>query len=111
MTSVENQSGVKYDTGKPEYGLIPPFALEELAIVLTIGAQKYDRENWRKVPDATRRYFDALQRHLWAYKRGEKFDPETKRPHLGHALACLVFLFEHDTGYAQPTVKPTVSAT
>jgi hypothetical protein len=101
---IEQQSpleGRKYDSDKPEYGLIPPFALEELAHVLTIGAKKYARENWRYVPEAERRYYDALQRHLWAWKRGERFDPETGRHHLGHAAACLFFLYEHDTGHAK----------
>jgi hypothetical protein len=89
------QDGQKFDENKPEYGLIPPYALEELAVVLTAGANKYARENWRFVPEAKRRYFDAMQRHLWAWKRGEIFDPETGRPHLGHAAACLFFLLEH----------------
>lgn len=92
--------GRKFDTGKPEYGLIPPHALEELAVVLTIGAQKYERDNWRYVSDAERRYFDAMMRHLWAWKRGERIDPETGRNHLAHAACCLFFLYEHSTGNA-----------
>ena len=99
--------GKKYDAGKPEYGLIPANALEELAVVLTIGAQKYARENWRVVPDGKRRYFDAMQRHLWAWKRGEVFDPETGRSHLGHAAACLFFLYELDTTVHNLSSKDT----
>ena len=94
------QEGRKFDSNKPEYGLIPPYALEELATVLTVGANKYSRENWRFVPEAKRRYFDAMQRHLWAWKRGEILDLETGRHHLGHAAACLFFLFEHDLNKA-----------
>jgi hypothetical protein len=86
--------GRKYDSGKPEYGLIPAKALDDIAKVLTIGAQKYSRENWKQVPDGPRRYFDALQRHSWAYKAGELTDPETGLPHLAHAAACLLFLLE-----------------
>lgn len=97
--------GRKFDECKPEYGLIPPFALEELADVLTIGAKKYARDNWKYVPDAKRRYFDALQRHIWAWKRGERFDSETGKHHLGHAAACLFFLYEHDIGKATPEPK------
>jgi hypothetical protein len=93
-------SGIKFDLGKAEYGLIPPHALDELAVVLTLGAQKYKRENWRFVADAERRYFDALQRHVWAWKRGEVYDSETGRHHLAHAMCCLVFLYEHTTGNA-----------
>lgn len=94
----ELTEGVKYDIGKPEYGLIPPHSLHQLVLVLTAGAQKYDRENWRQVQDGKRRYFDALQRHLWAWKRGEILDPETKLPHLAHAMCNLFFLHEIDIG-------------
>lgn len=88
-------NGRKYDSGKPEYGLIPPITLDYVARVLTIGAEKYSRENWRYVDDAERRYFDAAQRHIWAWKRGESNDPETGLPHLTHAICCLMFLNEY----------------
>jgi hypothetical protein len=86
--------GVKYDTGKPEYGLIPPYALDEMVKVLTAGAQKYSADNWRKVDNGQVRYFNAMQRHVWAWKRGEHFDPETGLHHLAHAACCLYFLME-----------------
>jgi hypothetical protein len=90
-------AGRKFDGGKLEYGLLPPLALEETVKVLTFGAQKYERDNWQKVPDAKRRYFDALQRHVWAWKQGEQMDPESGIHHLAHAMCCLMFLYEHDT--------------
>lgn len=90
------EAGIKYDNGKPEYGLLPPFALEEVAKVLTFGAQKYDRENWKKLDELERRYFDAAQRHLWAIKRGEDRDPESGLHHLAHAATCLLFLLESE---------------
>ena len=92
--------GRKFDGGKLEYGLLPPHALEETVKVLTFGAQKYERGNWIKVPDSKRRYFDALQRHMWAWKRGEQIDPESGLHHLAHAMCCLMFLYEHDTIYS-----------
>ena len=91
------KQGRKFDAGKQEYGLIPPYALDELATILTIGAQKYDRDNWRFVNNGERRYFDAMQRHIWAWKRGERTDPESGRHHLGHAMANLFFLYEIET--------------
>jgi hypothetical protein len=92
--------GRKFDGGKLEYGLLPPHALEETVKVLTFGAQKYERGNWIKVPDSKRRYFDALQRHMWAWKKGEQIDPESGLHHLAHAMCCLMFLYEHDTIYS-----------
>ena len=92
--------GRKFDGGKPEYGLLPPLALEETVKVLTFGAQKYERDNWKKVPDSKRRYFDAMERHIWAYKKGEQMDPESGIHHLAHAMCCLMFLYEHDIMYS-----------
>jgi hypothetical protein len=92
--------GRKFDGGKLEYGLLPPKALQDIVEVLTFGAQKYERDNWKCVPDAKRRYFDALQRHLWAWKNGEQIDVESGLHHLAHAGCCLMFLMEHDTIYS-----------
>lgn len=89
--------GRKFDGGKLQYGLVPPNALEAMVEILTFGAEKYEPDNWKRVPDAKRRYFDALQRHLWAWKKGEQCDQETGKNHLAHALCCLMFLYEHDT--------------
>ena len=88
--------GRKFDGGKLQYGLLPPLALAETVKVLTFGAEKYEPDNWKFVPDSKRRYFDALQRHLWAYKAGEQMDPESGIHHLAHAMCCLMFLYEHD---------------
>ena len=93
-------AGRKFDGGKLEYGLVPPKALEATVEVLTIGAQKYARDNWKYVPDSKRRYFDAAMRHMWAWKQGEQNDPEDGKHHLAHALCCLMFLYEHDTIYS-----------
>jgi ribosomal protein L32 len=46
------------------------------------------------VPDAKRRYFDAAQRHIWAWKAGEETDSETGASHLAHAICCLMFIME-----------------
>ena len=91
---MDELEGKKYDTGKTEYGLMPPYALQEFADVLTYGARKYSMDNWKKVPDAKRTYFDAAMRHMWAWKRGEKTDPETGLHHMAHAMCCLAFIID-----------------
>lgn len=93
--------GRKFDGGKPQYGLLPPLALKATAEILTFGAEKYEPDNWKYVPDSKRRYFDALQRHVWAWKEGETNDPESGKHHLAHALCCLMFLYEHDIKYSK----------
>lgn len=92
--------GRKFDADKLEYGLTPPLAYKAMVDVLTFGAQKYERDNWKRVPDSKRRYFDALQRHVWAWKEGEVLDPESGKHHLAHAMCCLYFLYEHDVKYS-----------
>jgi hypothetical protein len=88
--------GRKFDGGKLQYGLVPPLALRETVKVLTFGAEKYEPDNWRRVPDGPRRYFDAAQRHLWAYKEGEVIDPESGVNHIAHAICCLMFMLDLD---------------
>jgi len=95
-----NTGGRKFDGSKLEYGLLPPLALKATVDILTFGAVKYERDNWKIVPDAKRRYFDALQRHLWAWKEGEYIDPESRKHHLAHAMACLMFVYEHAVKYS-----------
>ena len=92
--------GRKFDGGKIRYGLLPPLALKATADVLTFGAEKYEPNNWKHVPDSINRYFDAAQRHMWAYKEGEIIDSDSGRHHLAHAICCLMFLYEHDILYS-----------
>ena len=105
LSLISEPLGRKFDGGKLEYGLLPPYALEETVKVLTFGAQKYERNNWIHVEDAPRRYFDALQRHLSAWKKGEQVDPESGLHHLAHAMCCLMFLYERDVIYNDKDVK------
>lgn len=82
----------KHDTGKLRFDLIPAQALEEVARVFTIGAEKYEDRNWEKGMKWGR-VFAAIMRHLWAYWRGEENDPEDGIPHPAHAAwGCLVLL-------------------
>jgi len=86
--------GIKFDDDKPDYSLIPPNALDEVVKVLTIGAKKYDRHNWKKLDNIDDRYFAAAQRHMWALMKDEKLDPETGVHHAAHAICCMMFLLE-----------------
>ncbi len=91
-----NQIGKKFDNGKPEFSLLPPWALESVAKVLTFGAQKYDVDNWKYVENGAQRYKNAAMRHLNDYMKGEKFDQETGLNHLAHAVCCLMFMLDAD---------------
>ncbi len=84
--------GRKYDTGKPDYTLLPWDAVEQIVKVLDFGARKYARDNWKHVADGETRYLAAAFRHMAAHNRGEKNDPETGISHLAHAGCCVLFL-------------------
>ena len=89
------KEGLKYDTEKLRYDLIPPEILEELAKVLTYGANKYEEHNWEKGMKWSR-VFGALMRHMWSWWKGENVDPETGYSHLSHALCNIVFLVTYE---------------
>lgn len=86
--------GVKYDLDKPDYSLIPPKPLDDVVKVLTLGAQKYSRNNWKLLENARARYFAAAMRHLWARFRGEIYDKESGLDHGAHAVCCILFMME-----------------
>jgi len=94
MTKLDS-GAVKHDQNKLEWGLLPPDALESTIQVLMFGAQKYDAHNWSKGM-LWSRLFNALMRHMWAWWRGERLDPESGLPHLAHAMCCLLFLLSHE---------------
>lgn len=100
FTSVEDAptTGSKHDSGKPLMGAVPPNALLAVAKVLTFGAEKYGRDNWRQVKNAETRYMDAALRHINAYQRGEAADPESGESHLAHAVCSLMFILELQEG-------------
>lgn len=88
--------GAKHDVGKPRYDLVQPKAFHEYVEVLTFGAKKYQPDGWRHVEGWRWRYFAAAMRHLWAWWRGERSDPESQRHHLAHAACCIFFLLEKE---------------
>ena len=101
-----NDVGVKYDSEKPDYSLLPPNALEETVKVLTFGAKKYSLGNWKKLDSAWNRYFAAAQRHMWALQKGEEIDPESGCHHAAHATCCLFFMLEIDKIHNSDTIDP-----
>ena len=77
---MEQSHFIKHDSGKPKLSLIDPLFIWELGEVLTFGADKYAKDNWKLCEDPSR-YKDALLRHTMAYLAGELTDPESGLPH------------------------------
>ena len=84
---------MKFDAGKPRFGLLPPAALTAVVKVFTFGAKKYAAHNYLK-STTLGRYSDAALRHIFAWLGGEETDPESGEPHLAHAICCLLMLLE-----------------
>lgn len=91
-----SEQGRKYDGGKLRYDLIPVLALEETAKVVTKGAEKYDDENWKLVPEGRRRYLSAAMRHIQQWRKGEIYDDEMGTHHIANAISNLMFILEKE---------------
>lgn len=84
----------KSDAGKPRWSLLPWEALARVVDVLEYGAGIHGEQSWRKIPDARKRYQDALLRHQTDILRGETHDPESGMPHTWHVATNALFLAE-----------------
>ena len=86
------EKGKKYDAGKLRWSLLPIKPVEEIVKVLMFGANKYGDNNWQGLEGGKERYYDAMLRHIAAWKEGEQNDSESGLLHLAHAGCCLLFL-------------------
>ena len=78
-------SGLKYDTSKLRWDLVPFEVLDKVVQAFTYGAIKYADNSWQCLDNFNDRYFAAMMRHISAYRKGEWLDFESKLPHLTHA--------------------------
>jgi len=98
-------SGARFNTGKPDFSLIPLCTLEDEARVWEYGKRKYAAWNWAKGQDWSIP-FACLQRHLAAWQRGEELDPESGLPHLAHAACNLRMLTLFSKTYQEGDDRP-----
>lgn len=89
----ENKSDnfVKSDNEKIEPSLIDIEWYEDTCKVLTFGAKKYSKDNWKKCTEIER-YINALERHLIEVKKGNFTDSESGYSHLAHISCNAMFL-------------------
>lgn len=107
-TLVEPSKGVKNDSGKIEWSYLPIEPMNEVLKVLMLGDRKYpspDGCNWKAVPNARKRYYNAALRHITSWYNGEKTDPESGYNHLAHAVTNALFLLWFEIkGYPEDKV-------
>ncbi len=89
-----------YGVKKPQLNLVPQTSIIYQALAMEDGAQKYGPFNWREKKVKASIYVAACQRHLAAwFDSREELAQDSKRPHLGHAIACLGILVDaYETG-------------
>lgn len=79
------KEGVKFDSEKTRFDLVPPDAYEAAARVMTDGAKKYADHNWTKLKLV--RVLTALKRHLNKFDQGEEFPKDSREHHMAHVIA------------------------
>jgi len=88
--------GLKFDSTKPDYSLLDFPYIESLIAVLTHGAAKYTRDNWKLFhPSDIPRFASAIMRHTAAILQGELIDPDSGLPHASHIAAEAMFIHHH----------------
>jgi len=91
----KENKGIKFDDGKIQWWYLPIEPIKEVLKVLHYGDKKYPADdgcNWKRVPNAKKRYYSALMRHITAWWDEEKNDQESGMHHLAHACTNVLFL-------------------
>lgn len=88
MSMVVNDLGGKQADIGCSFHLIPPAALLAVAEVFYKGAQKYERDNWRKIP--CEEHVNHAVTHMLRGLAGEL----SEEPHFAHAIARAIMAWE-----------------
>ena len=86
--------GIRYNTDKLRYDLIPPLANREYAKIWTQALGKYPEGNWEKGMPWTEVIASAM-RHLEAIRLGEDIDAESGLLHAAHLQCNAAMLTEY----------------
>lgn len=76
---VTNAHGGKQAESAYAFHLLDPDAMLAMAEVMQQGAEKYERDNWRKIP--AEEHFNHMVVHWYAWLKGDRSDD-----HLAHML-------------------------
>lgn len=90
-----------YGDKKVALATFPSAGLIYGALATEDGAKKYGAFNWRDQPVEMMTYAHAVLRHLYDWIDREDTDPDSGKPHIGHAIACLAIVADAiETGNA-----------
>lgn len=99
-TKRELTQALRFNENKVRYDLLPPYAIHQLACVMTKGAEKYAPINWEKGMEWSK-CLASLKRHIAKFEMGIDNDEETGLLHLAHAMTNCAFLIEYYKIYPQ----------
>lgn len=102
---MSEDKGLRYNEGKIRHDLVPQFAQQEYAKVLTRGAEKYAVRNW-ELGMRWSSVLASLKRHLTAYELGDDYDEESGLLHMAHVMCNAGFLLEYYKIYPQGDDRP-----
>lgn len=88
-------AGLRYDSGKLRFDLLPPEPVIHAVGVLTDGASKYADRNW-ELGMPWSKVIGPMFRHIFKWLCGERYDEETGRPHLAHVIVNAMFLLTYE---------------
>lgn len=103
MTDSSNPKHLMGAKKVPTLSVLPSAGLIYEALAMDYGAYEAPRAdgtkgygpfNWRETEVVAMIYVDALFRHVMDWVDGNELAPDSKRPHLGHAKACLGILID-----------------
>ena len=89
-----SKKALRYNEGKPKWSLVHYDSLIPMIRVLEFGAEKYEKENWKKELDL-KEILESMQRHLAKLMDGEEFDSESGISHMGHIQCNAMFYNFH----------------
>ena len=94
LNTTKKGSGVRFNEGKVQWGLLPLASLEGCVRIFEFGAEKYSIGNWERGM-SWRAVYESLQRHMASWQAGEELDLESGLPHIDHALCNLIMLSQY----------------
>jgi 5'(3')-deoxyribonucleotidase len=104
-TTIMEDKGLRFNTGKTRHDLVPAFAQEQYAMVLTKGSEKYAERNW-ELGMKWSKVIASMKRHIQAFESGEDYDKETGLLHTAHIMCNAGFLTEYYKIYPQGDDRP-----
>lgn len=93
---MQEKKALRYDEGKTDWTLLDFPSIEPAVKVMTYGAKKYERDNWKNKLDDPRQHLRCAMRHLISIIQGQETDPESGERHSGHVI-CNMMMYNYHT--------------